>query len=49
MNSVQAVDSIEILDLEYDVAGVGASEASNSEENHAAHFSIAYRLPANSI
>lgn len=40
------LEVIDICDLEYDVAGVGAEEAS-SEDNHAAFFLIAYRLPEN--
>lgn len=42
-----AVDVIDICDLEYDVAGVGAEEASSSEDNHAAFYLISYRLPEN--
>ena len=41
----QAVDFLEICDLEYDVAGVGATEEASSEANHAAHFILFYRLP----
>lgn len=38
-------DTFEICDLEYDVGGVGAEEASDSQVNHAA-FVVAYKLPA---
>lgn len=43
----EKLDVIDICDLEYDVAGVGAEEASSSEDNHAAFYLIAYRLPEN--
>jgi hypothetical protein len=36
-------DVIDICDLEYDVAGVGAAEAANSQEQ--AIYIISYRLP----
>jgi len=38
-------DAIEICDLEYDVGGVGSTEASASEENQAANFLVFWRLP----
>ena len=38
---------VELLDLEYDVACVGAAEASAAEENQAAFFLVFYRLPEN--
>jgi hypothetical protein len=40
-----AADTIDICDLEYDVAGVGADEPSHAEENQAAYFLVHYRLP----
>lgn len=40
-------DAIEILNLEYDVAGVGAAESSAAEENQPAFFLVSYRLPEN--
>lgn len=43
--SVSAADSIEICDLEYDVASVGATEPSHAEENQAAFYLVHYRLP----
>lgn len=42
---IQNVDAIEICDLEYDVAGVGAVESATAEENQAAFFLVHYRLP----
>ncbi|MFP5304944.1 MAG: hypothetical protein ACLGI7_03860 [Gammaproteobacteria bacterium] len=42
----QNTDVIDICELEYDVAGVGAEESS-SEDNHAAYYIISYRLPEN--
>lgn len=41
----QAVETLDICELEYDVAGLGAEEASNSEANHAAFHLLSYRLP----
>jgi len=38
---------VEILELEYDVAGVGAVESSAAEENQAAFYLVSYRLPEN--
>lgn len=38
-------DTIEICDLEYDVASVGSTESSASEENQAASHIIFYKLP----
>ena len=43
--NTQNSDAIEICDLEYDVASVGATESSSSEENQAAFFLVSYRLP----
>ncbi|MDB5971459.1 MAG: hypothetical protein JWQ90_3909 [Hydrocarboniphaga sp.] len=40
-----AADSIDICDLEYDVAGVGATEPSHAEDNQAAIYLIHYRTP----
>jgi len=40
-------DAVEILDLEYDVAAVGAVESSASEENQPSIFIFTYRLPEN--
>jgi hypothetical protein len=40
-------DAVEILDLEYDVAAVGAVESSASEENQPAFYIVTYRLPEN--
>lgn len=40
-------DAVEILDLEYDVAAVGAAESSAAEENQPATFIFMYRLPEN--
>lgn len=38
--------ALELCDLEYDVAGVGATEPSNAQENQAAfHNVFFYRLP----
>lgn len=45
--SVSNRDAIEILELEYDVAGVGATESAAAEENQAATFLVWYRLPEN--
>lgn len=39
------IDSLDICDLEYDVAGVGAEESASSEANHAAFYLVSYRLP----
>ncbi len=36
---------IDICDLEYDVASVGATEPSHAEENQAAFYLVHYRLP----
>jgi hypothetical protein len=44
MRDEMNTDVIEICDLEYDVAGVGAAEAANSQE-HQAIYLISYRLP----
>ncbi|HWY23275.1 MAG TPA: hypothetical protein VNX47_00050 [Nevskia sp.] len=44
---IQDAAGVEILDLEYDVASVGAAESSASEENQAAFFLVYYRLPEN--
>ncbi len=41
----QPVDAVEICDLEYDVASVGSTESSVSEENQAAFYLVHYRLP----
>jgi hypothetical protein len=41
----QSVDAVEICDLEYDVASVGSTESSVSEENQAAFYLVHYRLP----
>ena len=41
----QPSDTIEICDLEYDVASVGSTESSTSEENQAAFYLVHYRLP----
>ena len=41
----QPSDTIEICDLEYDVASVGSTEPSTSEENQAAFYLVHYRLP----
>lgn len=38
-----AADSIDICDLEYDVAGVGAAEPSHAEDNQAAYYLFHYR------
>ncbi len=38
-------DVLDICDLEYDVAGVGAEESASSEANHAAFYLVSYRLP----
>ncbi len=43
----QQVDTFQICDLEYDVASVGSTEPSASEENQAAFFLVYYRLPEN--
>jgi hypothetical protein len=43
----QPADAFEICDLEYDVASVGSTEPSASEENQAAFFLVYYRLPEN--
>jgi hypothetical protein len=45
---IQNTDVIDICELEYDVAGVGAEESS-SEDNHAAYYIISYRLPENGV
>ena len=44
MKNANHIEVMEIAELEYDVAGVGAAEASNSEENHAAHYLVSHRL-----
>ena len=41
----EVVDALDICDLEYDVASVGSTEASSSEENQAAMHLVFYRLP----
>ncbi|MDE2148699.1 MAG: hypothetical protein KGJ55_02455 [Gammaproteobacteria bacterium] len=44
----QMIDNgaLEVCDLEYDVAGVGATETCSAQENQAAYFSAYfYRLP----
>jgi len=41
----QEVETIEIANLEYDVASVGSTESSASEENQAASHLIFYKLP----
>ncbi len=38
-------DTLEICELEYDVASVGATESSATEENEQAFFLVFYRLP----
>ena len=45
--TTNAADELIIGDLEYDVAGVGANEATHEEENQAAFFLVFYRLPEN--
>ena len=44
----QPTDVLEICDLEYDVASVGATESSAAEENQAAFYLVFYRLPEKS-
>ena len=44
-NDYRDTADIEICELEYDVAGVGATESSNAEENLAAFYAFCYRLP----
>lgn len=39
------VETLQIADLEYDVAGVGATEEANADCNFSAHFVVSYRLP----
>lgn len=41
----EILDTLDICDIEYDVAGVGAEEAPATEANHAAYFFVAYRRP----
>jgi len=43
--AVQSADALDICDLEYDVAGVGATEPSHAEDNQAAYYFVHYRLP----
>ncbi|MDB5987625.1 MAG: hypothetical protein JWR16_2678 [Nevskia sp.] len=43
--NTQEIDAIEICNLEYDVASVGSTESSASEENQAASHLIFYKLP----
>lgn len=43
--AVQTADAIDICDLEYDVAGVGATEPSHAEDKQAAIFFVSYRTP----
>jgi hypothetical protein len=45
--TLRNIEGVEILDLEYDVASVGAAESSATEENQAAFFLVYYRLPEN--
>ena len=45
--AIRNTEATEILDLEYDVAAVGAVESSAAEENQAAFFLVYYRLPEN--
>ncbi|HZR37862.1 MAG TPA: hypothetical protein VFA75_21000 [Nevskia sp.] len=45
--SVSNRDAVEILDLEYDVAAVGAVESFASEENQPAFYIFTYQLPEN--
>jgi hypothetical protein len=45
MNTEAKVETLEVAELEYDVASLGAEEASSSESNHAAFLIVAYRLP----
>jgi hypothetical protein len=41
----EALEALEIGNLEYDVGGMGSEESSGSETNHAAMFLVSYRLP----
>lgn len=41
----EALETIEISGLEYDVAAAGAEESSDSTTNHAAYFLVSYRQP----
>ena len=43
--TVQTADAIDICDLEYDVAGVGATEPSHAEDSQAAAYLIGYNAP----
>lgn len=42
----QSINAIQIVDLEYDVAGVGSAETANAEVNLAAlNFFFAFMMP----
>ncbi|GAC1622826.1 MAG: hypothetical protein NVS9B10_07200 [Nevskia sp.] len=44
--AIQNLDTIQILDLEYDVAGVGSAETANAEVNLAAfNFFFMFSMP----
>ncbi len=45
LSAKTAEDVLEICELEYDVASVGATEPSHAEENQAAFYLVHYRLP----
>lgn len=47
LEKTEALETLEINNLEYDVAGVGAVEDSGSELNQAAAFFFSYRTPEN--
>lgn len=44
-NQNEVVETLEICDLEYDIAAVGAVESSDSTTNHAAYYFVSYRQP----
>jgi hypothetical protein len=43
--TVQTAEAIDICDLEYDVAGVGATESSHAEDKQAAAYFFLYKAP----
>jgi len=40
-----ALEALEIGNLEYDVGSMGSGESAGSETNYAAHYLVSYRLP----
>jgi len=46
-DKTEVLDTLEIGELEYDVASVGAEDHSAADTNQAALFLVFYRLPEN--